>query len=247
MSSLRPMRYRVASEPSESFVGFWVSEKLDGMYVRVEDGHLKTRSGKILPDVPGDIQARVSALGGLGLPVTSLDCELFSPDGLMVPLRAQYGKWCPSLKLVAFDIPLQHAPFTKRYQLLKYISTRTNIACVEQSTIHSTKQLRDLLYDVRSRGGEGLVLRHPENMYDPGKLSPTIYKYKIFDQFCARVVGTRNKDIIVEDLDHDNTMYPITKKTFKHLLDGNTGVFVVKHYGITRHGRLRHASIRKKA
>lgn len=245
MSSPRPMRYRVAREPSGFFVGFLASEKMDGMYVRVEDGYLKTRSGKILPAVPGDIQAKVEALGELGLPVASLDCELFSPGGLVVPLRAQYGKWCPSLELVAFDIPLQHVPYTGRYRLLEHISARTNIKCVKQSTIHGAKDLRDLLLAVRSRKGEGLVLRHPGNMYAPGQLSPTIYKYKLFDQFRARVVDSRGKDIVVEDLDHPGTLYPLPRKRFGTLVDVAGGVFVIKHYGVTRNGRLRSASIRK--
>ncbi|KAG6818130.1 hypothetical protein H0H87_000035 [Tephrocybe sp. NHM501043] len=160
-------------------IGWWISEKLDGVRTYYDGKNMISRLGNpftppkwFLEKLPKDV---------------TLDGELFGG-------RGQFQSTVSIVKTI-FDIPSKgHLSFEKRIDFLKelfgpggkYASDLVNI--VEHEKAISRKHVLDKLKEIESLGGEGLMLRRPASEYE-GRRSGSLLKIKTFYDAEAIVTG----------------------------------------------------------
>jgi DNA ligase-1 len=167
---------------------YWISEKLDGVRGRWDGHHLWARSGAAI-DPPAWFTA--------GWPAVPLDGELWIARGrfdaisaLVRTPGANAAGW-HQVHFMLFDLPADGGPFGQRVLHLRALVARANVATLR--TIPQFRLADQAALDARLRavvhaGGEGLVLQHDRARYAVGR-SPTLLKYKPYDDTEARVVG----------------------------------------------------------
>jgi DNA ligase-1 len=167
---------------------YWISEKLDGVRGRWDGHHLWARSGAAI-DPPAWFTA--------GWPAVPLDGELWIGRGrfdaissLVRTPGAPDSGW-RQVHFMLFDLPADGGTFGQRV-----LHLRALVAHAHASTLRAIPQFRlpdkaaldAKLQAVVRAGGEGLVLQHDRARYAVGR-SPTLLKYKPYDDAEARVVG----------------------------------------------------------
>jgi DNA ligase 1 len=167
---------------------FLVSEKFDGVRGYWDGQRLLTRAGN-----PIAAPAWFTA----GLPTTPLDGELWAGRGrfsqAVATLRssnASDAQW-RAMQYQVFDMPLHAGDFEARYAAMRTTlpdTTRPWVQVVAQQRVQSEAKLQQLLRDVVSGGGEGLVLHRAAALHAAGR-SDDVRKLKPFDDAEARVVA----------------------------------------------------------
>ncbi|KAF8322424.1 DNA ligase/mRNA capping enzyme [Cantharellus anzutake] len=182
--------------------GWWASEKLDGVRAYYDGKRLISRLGNpfaapqwFLDELPKNI---------------TLDGELFAgrrnfQDVVSIVRAANSPSW-KEVKYHIFDVPSAgNEPFEQRMSILSKTfldgsdtseegarftgKSKVDHVIVEQQTIvRDRDHVLEMLKEVESRGGEGLMLREPGSLY-VGTRSNTLLKVKTFYDAEARVIG----------------------------------------------------------
>eukprot|EP00026_Physarum_polycephalum_P001348 Phypoly_transcript_01349.p1 GENE.Phypoly_transcript_01349~~Phypoly_transcript_01349.p1 ORF type:complete len:1107 (+),score=164.22 Phypoly_transcript_01349:191-3322(+) len=179
----------LASFPSDRFNEeispqnpWWVGEKYDGIRVCWHPGlrHLYARSGLHIP-LPGRIKRFFSRSA-------FMDCEIWFgrgefPDAVKLVHHDTHSSvpW-PYLRALTFDdaSPLEERyKFEDRYSKLLALISRKNPIVIQVSRMRcdSKMMMDDLVHQVVSEGGEGLVARKPKSIYEHGR-SQQLFKIK---------------------------------------------------------------------
>lgn len=169
--------------------GYMMSEKLDGMRAYWDGKSFYSRQGNMIS---------VPAFFSRDFPTFALDGELWSGYndfqrcvGIVKGQKEYKQTDWGDIRYLVFDAPNQKGTFKQRYTFLKdELSTPSNpyIVLVDHKDCKGSQHLQDCLQQVLDKGGEGLMLRDPQSLYE-GKRSTTLLKVKRFDEMEAKVVG----------------------------------------------------------
>lgn len=175
-------------EEANDPVGWWISEKLDGVRAFWNGKCFYSRLGNAFyapswftADLPKDM---------------TLDGELFGGRGqFQSTVKIVKNAECDDYKKIkyhVFDTPsLESKPFEERIQAIKdfFEEKKPKYAVfVEHTKCTSKKQLDSNLQYVLDRGGEGLMIRKPKSKYERAR-SHTLLKIKKFYDAEAIVIG----------------------------------------------------------
>ena len=178
----------------------WVSDKLDGvrcLATRTEEGvTLKSRGGKLY-DVK-HIQDQLSLSMRIG---EIWDGELYIHGKYLEEIVSAVKKpstMTPDLWFVVFDI-VSDKPFEKRLQDIVAIHGRTmnqQVDSIVYSLVSSEIEMKAAHKDCVARGYEGIMLRNSNGLYESGKRSADLQKYKEFldEEFEIVAVGKDKQD-----------------------------------------------------
>ena len=181
---------QLKGNPPDGWVG---SEKYDGFRSLFKDGMFLSRGGKIF-NAPEWFK--------LSMPNECLDGELwigrenFEGMGVVRKKEPNQDEWIP-IKFIVYDLPEFNGPFKERIKRLRKIVQENNkrweefritldpmfhkIKCplqfARQIVIRDMDHFEGLYKNVIDNGGEGLMLKHPESMYE-GKRSDWLLKIK---------------------------------------------------------------------
>ena len=172
-----------------SVVGWWCSEKLDGVRGWWDGQQFWSRAGNVFyaPDWFRQGMPRDHTLDG----ELFLDRNQFRETLSIVKSHKMCQRW-QQLTYRVFDIPSEeHLVFEDRMAKLNALCQQTSspyLQFVDQQKITTTDNLSDMLARVEKLGGEGLMLRKPQSKYE-GKRSSTLLKMKSFFDDEAKVIG----------------------------------------------------------
>lgn len=162
----------------------WVSDKLDGvrcLAIRSEDGViLKSRSGKLY-DVK-HIQDQLNLCMHVG---EIWDGELYIHGKYLEEIVSAVKKpntMTPDIWFVVFDV-VNDQPFEKRLQEIVAIHGRTmsqQVDAIVYSLVSDEREMKTAHKDCVARGYEGIMLRNKGGLYESGKRSADLQKYKEF-------------------------------------------------------------------
>ena len=147
---------------------YLVSEKLDGIRARWNNGQLITRSGNPISAPDWFIR---------GFPTQFLDGELwiarkkFETTASIV-LTQHPGDGWGDVKFMIFDLPEDPRPFSERFSKLEALVSQANLPqlkVIDQQRFSNTSTLMQALDDVIAKGGEGLMLHHQDALYVSGR------------------------------------------------------------------------------
>jgi DNA ligase 1 len=173
--------------PSIDPTGWWMSEKYDGLRGYWDGRKLWSRQGNIihapdyfLAELPRDV---------------ALDGELWIGHGKfeetisIVRSETPDDRW-KRVHFMVFDAPQAKGTFEQRMQLLRATFPQDNrfVRVVVQECCQGVAQLLAERDRVVRLGGEGLMLRQPESVYEAGR-SPTLLKVKPYDDAEATVIA----------------------------------------------------------
>src|SRR4051794_16617880 len=156
-------------------MGWWMSEKLDGLRAYWDGKRLISRLGNEF-HAPDWFIA--------GLPKHPLDGELFLArksfqKTTAIVRRQDKGDQWKQIKFLIFDAPAHEGAFEARMELLRGLPTHPYSAAHAHTRCTDIKHLKEELARVEKLGGEGLMLRQPESVYVAGR-SSTLLKVKSF-------------------------------------------------------------------
>ncbi|XP_050397670.1 uncharacterized protein LOC126815779 [Patella vulgata] len=169
-------------------IGWWMSEKLDGVRAFWNGRCFYSRLGNcfIAPqwftkDLPTDMH---------------LDGELFGGRGkFQSTVKIVKNQECDDWKKVkyhVFDAPnLEKEPFEKRYEAIKEYFDSNDLkyaVLCEQTKCKGKDHIKEEMKRILALSGEGLMIRQPKSKYDRSR-SKTLLKIKKFHDAEARVVG----------------------------------------------------------
>jgi ATP-dependent DNA ligase len=150
-------------------------------------------------DLPPHLVAELRTLKPRGLSVT-LDGELLAilPDGRIgTSTDVTRTDLQGGLRFVAFDVLTTAAgssmmlPYEDRRRLLEGIllGRRTHVLLADSRECCDTDTVSAWYHEVRTRGGEGLILKQKRARYEPGKRRASFVKIKSLYTAVARVTG----------------------------------------------------------
>ncbi len=166
--------------------GWWLSEKLDGVRAVWTGRQFLSRQGNVF-HAPTWFTA--------DLPEFPLDGELwlarraFQRTVAIVRRHDQTSDW-QKIRYVVFDAPAEHAPFERRLKKCREHfnhSPALYVDVLEQSVCRGRDHLDRELDRIESLGGEGIMLRRPDSLYEAGR-SSSLLKVKRFLDAEALVV-----------------------------------------------------------
>jgi DNA ligase-1 len=167
-------------------VGYWVSEKYDGVRALWDGGQLRFRSG--LPvAAPAWFTER--------LPPVPLDGELWWRRGGFEALSAAVRRHRPddaewrALRYMVFELPDGPAQFSQRVLALRALAQHSAAQhadgppwqAVPQAELPDAQALQRQLSAVLRAGGEGLMLRLASAAYDSGRSSALLKLKPVHD------------------------------------------------------------------
>lgn len=168
--------------------GWYMSEKLDGVRAiwNPEDRKLYSRTGKEF--IPPD--GWTDEFTG-----TPLDGELwmgrsqFNVCSGMVRRKTEQN-WDDIVYRV-FDIPSSQMKYKYTYGFLSALTKIgvKNVELVEQTACMSREHLLEFEQEILAKGGEGVMLRNPNSVYQQGRRSWDLMKVKRFHDAEAIVIG----------------------------------------------------------
>lgn len=182
-----PAAGSLSGERETDLIGFWISEKLDGVRAYWDGKKFVSRLGN---------RFHAPAWFVEGLPSFPLDGELwggrkkFQRTVGIVKRQDQSELW-KELMFVVFDAPSHDAGFEDRLAHAKTVldaSACQYVRVLEQARCVDHDQLKRELSRIEALGGEGLMMRKPGSRYEIGR-STTLYKVKTFHDDEAVVVG----------------------------------------------------------
>jgi len=173
-------------ENDQDLTGWWMSEKLDGVRAYWDGKTFTSRLGNrfIAPD-----------WFTAGLPDTALDGELWTDrkqfqKTVSIVRRQDASKHWEAVRFLVFDAPKQPGPFEQRLAFIErlfqaplaYAEAHKHQVC--EGLAHMQRELAR----IEQLGGEGLMFREPESLYEAGR-SRTLLKVKRFLDAEAKVIG----------------------------------------------------------
>jgi DNA ligase 1 len=174
-------------DSTTDIVGWWLSEKLDGVRALWDGRQFLSRQGNVFHAQPWFTAS---------LPTISLDGELwlarkaFQRTVSIVRRHDEPDTW-REVRFLVFDAPTIAEPFEER---LAYLADLFNNHCPEYAKLHAHERCRGRnhldaeLERVSALGGEGLMLRQPGSRYESGR-SATLLKVKRFHDAEGKVVA----------------------------------------------------------
>ena len=200
----------------------YVSEKYDGWRVYYRAGTFYTRAGNILvvsDDLAAAVAAASAAHGGL-----DFDGELWMGYGRT---SSDVNGVDATARLMIFDAPNAAHSFAERAVILARMDFAHERICVVEHTVCATEADMTVVYDaVLARGGEGIVLRLADQVYEHGVRARHFMKKKPVESCEALVrahhttAGAGAKDVagyvsslIVESLDARRAVFKVSVKT----------------------------------
>jgi len=190
VSELKPrlaFRVTLAKKFKDQDVDGWLcSEKLDGIRAVWDGYRFWSRSGNPITVPPEFTRA---------FPQVILDGEIFgvrgqfdSTSGIVRKKVPEYSEWC-NLNYCVFDCPrMAQSPFVERYSYLeKLIRGQVHLKLCEHVVIQK-ENIPAKLSDIVDKGGEGLMLRNPQSLYE-FKRTSSLLKVKQMHDAEAVVIG----------------------------------------------------------
>jgi DNA ligase len=187
----------VAAEPSQlmlphiyeeqDIIGWWMSEKLDGIRGYWDGQQLFSKTGRLLSP---------SSEFTATLPPFPVEGELwggrnsFEQTASIVQREKPHAGWM-TLKFGIFDLPRESGSFRQRLSKIKAWSDEhqtPSVFVIKQIPVRSLQQFRDELQRIENLGGEGLIVRDPDARYESGR-SMSILKVKSFQDAEASVIA----------------------------------------------------------
>lgn len=185
LETLPQLQLARSYQQQDAVADFWVSEKLDGVRAFWDGKQLRSRSGQWIK-LPEYLLRQ--------LPEFALDAELWAGRGQFQQViraldsDATEQRWQP-IRLMIFDAPDHPGNFTERLQFLQQNLSDSNfVRLIPQRQLQSKTELEQLLQQVVSQGGEGLMLHHATALYQSGRVSH-LQKLKLVEDAEARVVA----------------------------------------------------------
>jgi DNA ligase-1 len=179
-----PMVYRGGLDVSQ----YWISEKLDGVRGRWDGHHLWARSGAAI-DPPAWFTAH--------WPAVPMDGEIWIARGrfdamsTLVRTPGIGGEGWRQVHFMVFDLPGDRGTFEQRVLHMRTLIPAAGVPwlrVIPQFRLRDRAALDAKLAVIVAAGGEGLVLQQRSAHYTVGR-SPTLLKYKPYDDAEARVVA----------------------------------------------------------
>lgn len=158
--------------------GWVMSEKLDGVRAYWDGNQLISRSGRVLSPPQSFTQ---------GFPSFALDGEIWSRRGefehiaSIVNTKENKAGW-DELTYNIFEVPHQKGGLLQRLNVLEaylHLHTAEKLHILNQIIVNDDEDVRSFFEKVIARGGEGIVLRDPNEAYYTGRTSSAL-KYKSF-------------------------------------------------------------------
>lgn len=176
-------------QPEMDINGWLMSEKLDGVRAYWNGRQLLTRKGRHLAAPQWFTE---------DLPPFALDGELWIARGSfeetlsVVSQKKPHPGW-RGITYNIFEVP--HAPGGLKLRLEKLenhlrVHPLAHVRIIPQTVCRDEQHLLQVLDSVVSAGGEGMVLRNPEGLYEAGR-NPNALKVKRFDDMEGTVLGYR--------------------------------------------------------
>lgn len=174
-------------QENQAVIGWWMSEKLDGVRAKWNGKALISRGGH-------EIQAPSWFVEGF--PPFELDGELWTKrqdfENVVSIVRQQQPdeRW-HEVSYQIFEVPNQPGGLMKRLEVLReYLAKHSNLYLhiIPQARIKSAAHLKSEYERLISKGAEGLVLREPNQLYETGRSSHAL-KMKAFQDDECQVVG----------------------------------------------------------
>eukprot|EP00026_Physarum_polycephalum_P002518 Phypoly_transcript_02525.p1 GENE.Phypoly_transcript_02525~~Phypoly_transcript_02525.p1 ORF type:complete len:833 (+),score=92.99 Phypoly_transcript_02525:54-2552(+) len=175
-----PMTLRFTEETLSNSSTWWTGEKYDGIRCcwNSSDKILYTRAGGMM-ELPDPFFQH--------MPLRFIDCEIWFGRGHFGEAQTLANNGLDMfnsafLRVVGFDDPApgtRTQPFEERYQNILYAISPAHpfFTLAMRMLILDHKHLMAALKQVLEEGGEGLVLRKPNSIYEPGR-SPSLLKLK---------------------------------------------------------------------
>jgi DNA ligase-1 len=160
--------------------GWWCSEKLDGVRAYWDGTNFISRQGNLFhaPDWFKAALPKDAILDG----ELWMGREMFQQT-LSVVKRFDWGAGARDIKYVIFDVPsLTNEPFEVRQNAVtRHVAAanRSHVVAHPHYLVRSREHLFAELAKIEAVGGEGLMIRKPESMYEVGR-SNTLLKVKPF-------------------------------------------------------------------
>jgi len=167
--------------------GWWMSEKLDGVRGRWDGKQLRSKNGLLLHPPQEFVR---------GLPPFALEGELWGGRGSfeaaagLVRRQEPHEGWL-QLRFGVFDVPEAPGSFAQRIALARrwFEQHPSGYAFViEQTEVADAAHLERELSRILALGGEGLMVRRSDALYETGR-SASILKVKRFEDAEAQVIA----------------------------------------------------------
>lgn len=174
-------------DPSIDPTGWWMSEKYDGLRGYWDGRKLWSRKGNLI-HAPDYFQAELPR-------DIALDGELWIGRGKfeetisIVRSERPDDRW-QKVRLMVLDAPQATGTFEERMKFLRetFPAGKRFVQVVTQERCQGMTQLLAERDRVVQQGGEGIMLRQPDSLYDPRR-SPTLLKVKPYDDAEATVIA----------------------------------------------------------
>jgi len=146
----------------QDLAGWWISEKLHGCRAYWDGRAMWTRNGN---------QVRIPEAWCAWLPMIDLDGELWAGvyGYTEARLATQYGRFSPAVKFMVFDANLPGDFLDRQATLHNALVANPCAFKVSHRLVPSTADALAQLRAVRAQGGEGIIARHPANVYRAGR------------------------------------------------------------------------------
>ncbi|ART79092.1 DNA ligase [Oceanisphaera avium] len=167
---------------------YWVSEKLDGVRAYWDGEALWSRAGHRFMAPKWFIAS---------FPQQHLDGELWLGRGQFEKVSAVVRRYQASddewreVRFMVFDMPNQPQKFSERVLALNELASSHSspyLAVVAQRRLPNNQALASYLAKIVSGAGEGVMLRHQDSFYQPGR-NQELLKLKQFQDAEAKVVA----------------------------------------------------------
>lgn len=158
--------------------GFYMSEKLNGVRALWDGSEFVSKNGRTFA-VPIELKNI--------MPPLQLDGELYADGdlgriaGLCRRKTSSIYEWqCVTFRV--FDAPLYSLNFADRIKYLSGLALPAWCQVVHQTLCDSIEHLRAEYDRIKSAGGEGIVIKSPDNLYRAGRNEKAM-KIKYNDDF----------------------------------------------------------------
>jgi len=172
--------------------GWWLSEKLDGVRAIWKGGQFLSRENNrfacpewFAKQMPAGYVLDGELWGGR---------RQFQKTVGIVKSSSRGEEW-KYITYMVFDIlveggtSVETRPFEERLEAIKHIKIGANVLlAVPMQKCRGREHLQELLTEVESRGGEGLMMRRPKSLYEHRR-SKSLLKVKTFHDEEAIIVG----------------------------------------------------------
>ena len=171
----------------ENVSKWWVSEKLDGVRAIWNGKKLHFRSGKLISAPNWFIE---------NFPEQLMDGELWMGrgtfeklSGIVRKIQPNHNEW-KQVSYMLFELPKHPGTFTQRVRKMVKLTETLKISWLQpipQIRLNSENALLNMLDEIVTKGGEGLMLHQADSLYHSGR-SNDLLKLKPWQDAEATVV-----------------------------------------------------------